>query len=444
MQLHEAFQIQRGDVVALVGAGGKTSLLLALGRELAAAGWRVLATTTTSIGTDQLMLMPGITDVRVGDALQRSPFAFVYREMRGTKVYGPPIISPLLHKADMLLVEADQARLLPLKAPFPHEPMLPVETTLVIACVSLDVLGHPLDYEHVYNLDTFLRRLELTFGTPAKSRHIARALGELILKDIPERVRYACWLNAVPEHGARRGRARCIAQQILRIPRVDRVAIGSANYHESTPAIAHEIQRRVGAIVLAAGMAKRMGRPKVLLPWTNGTSILDQILMQLAAGGVHHVIVVTGHAAEEVESISLRHGVASAHNPDFETGEMLSSLKVGLHAMPANVSAALVVLGDQPRLQSCVVQQVLHAYAEGKGDIVAPSYQMRRGHPILIDRRYWDELLALPDDGAPRDVINAHSDRIAYVNVDNDSVLNDVDTPEDYDEARRKAGLTGK
>ena len=97
------------------------------------------------------------------------------------------------------------------------------------------------------------------------------------------------------------------------------------------------------------------------------------------------------------------------------------------------------MLGDQPRIQPKIVGQVTMAYAEGKGDLIAPSYQMRRGHPILIDRRYWGELLALPDDGAPRDVINQHP--VTHINVDNDSVLRDVDTPDDYEQERSKAGL---
>jgi len=98
-------------------------------------------------------------------------------------------------------------------------------------------------------------------------------------------------------------------------------------------------------------------------------------------------------------------------------------------------------LGDQPSLQARTIHQVLTAYAEGQGEIVAPSYQMRRGHPILIDRRYWSEILALPAEGAPRDVIERHKDRIAYVNVHSDSILRDVDTPEAYRDERRRAGL---
>jgi molybdenum cofactor cytidylyltransferase len=101
----------------------------------------------------------------------------------------------------------------------------------------------------------------------------------------------------------------------------------------------------------------------------------------------------------------------------------------------------MTVLGDQPRIQSRIVAQVMMAYAEGKGEIIAPSYQMRRGHPILISRRFWPELLALGPGAAPRDVINAHADQTGYVEVNTDSVLRDVDTMQDYEQERKNAGL---
>jgi molybdenum cofactor cytidylyltransferase len=156
---------------------------------------------------------------------------------------------------------------------------------------------------------------------------------------------------------------------------------------------------------------------------------------------VPQITVVTGHRAGEVRQIVSRVGADVVHNEQYTTGEMLSSLKAGLRAMPAHISAALVVLGDQPRIQPKIVSQVMMAYAEGAGEIIAPSYHMRRGHPILIDRRYWGEILDLPENGSPRDVIDRHKDRIGYVNVDTDSVLRDVDTPEDYRQERKLAGL---
>jgi molybdenum cofactor cytidylyltransferase len=88
-----------------------------------------------------------------------------------------------------------------------------------------------------------------------------------------------------------------------------------------------------------------------------------------------------------------------------------------------------------------VIYEVLKAYAEGQGELIAPSYQMRRGHPILIGRKYWSELLDLRNYQSPREVINAHADEITYIEVNTDSVLRDVDTPEDYEAERKRAGL---
>ena len=119
---------------------------------------------------------------------------------------------------------------------------------------------------------------------------------------------------------------------------------------------------------------------------------------------------------------------------------MISSVRVGLAALPDTTAGALVVLGDQPMLSGRVVGQVLAAYAEGRGTIVAPVYRGQRGHPVLFDRRYWPELLTL-EHGAPRDVIRRYPQALALVEVDTDSILIDIDTPEQYRRARLMAGL---
>lgn len=461
MKLHEAFNIQRGDVVAFVGAGGKTSALIALGHEFADMGWRVLATTTTKIGRDQLDLMPGVlpvdvpTDV-ISDTLNGYRFVFLHGEMDQQKVKGASSteISALLDRidSDVLLIEADGSRGLPMKAPKPHEPVIPPETTLVVPVVALSVLGKPLDEAHVYNAEAINNRYGFGMGNRVKSPWVAQVLRdeELMLRGVPDKARLIALINQVPESGYMRARARLIAQLALRdrtrqtrkrkkpdVRRLNGVALGSVR--ASDPIL--EMQRPVGAVVLAAGMSTRMGDMKVLLPWIEGRTIIEHILHQLIAARVDHITVVTGHRGDEVERLVRRMDVEVVYNADYATGEMLSSVKAGLAAMPDHVAASMVVLGDQPRIQPKTVSMVMAAYAEGRGDIVAPSYEMRRGHPILIDRRYWNDILSLPHDGAPRDVINANADHIAYVVVNNDSVLKDVDTPTAYDEERRKAGL---
>ncbi len=448
MKLQKAFEIVPGDVVSLIGAGGKTATLIALGHELAQAGLRVLATTTSQISVDELDLMPYATTLNAGTAhlslaLGENRFVFLYQDIRNNQVYGPDasLIPHLLDSvdSDVLLIEADQADGLPLKAPREDEPYIPPETTLVIPMASLAVLGKPLDEDHVYNATAIDERYGFLMGNRVRSPWVAQVLRdeELGLRGVPAAARIVALLNQTPPHGYARGRARLIAQFILRSPRIHGVAIGSVRSGEPI----YEVKKHIGAVVLAGGMSRRMGQPKVLLPWGGRRTIIEHIIEQLSLARVPQITVVTGHRAGEVRQVVSRVGADVVHNDKYTTGEMLSSLKTGLRAMPVHISAALVVLGDQPRIQPKIITQVMMAYAEGAGEIVAPSYQMRRGHPILIDRRFWPEILDLPDSGSPRDVIDRHKDRIAYVNVDTDSVLRDVDTPEDYRQERRLAGL---
>ena len=448
MKLRQAFGIVPGDVVSFVGAGGKSSTLITLGHELVEQGWRVLATTTTRIGVEQLELLPGAVQAdrgrrAIADILDERRFAFVYTAVHETKVQGlaPDAIGWLLDavNADALLIEADGSRRLPLKAPRPHEPVIPAESSLVVPVASLAALGKPLDDEHVYNAQAIIDHFGFQPGSPVKSPWVAQVLrgDDMGLRGVPERARVIAWINRTPCSGYLRARARLIAKLTLKSPRFSGAAIGSTR--ASDPVC--ELQRTVGAVVLAAGMARRMGQSKVLLPWAENRTIVEHIIRQLMLARVDPITVVTGSRAGEVRAAAERMGADSVFNAAFESGEMLSSVKAGLRAMPDHAAAALIVLGDQPRIQPRIVDQVLMAYAEGKGEIVAPSYGMRRGHPILIDRRYWAEILALPDDGAPRDVINRYPDRVAYVTVDSDSVLRDVDTPEDYRDERRRAGL---
>lgn len=448
MKLHAAFGVVRGDVIAFVGAGGKTSTLVGLGYELAEKGWRVLATTTTSLKTDQLALFPqaltsDADSETISQALTDDNFVFLYRNVEDNRVYGPDPghITRLMDAvdSDVLLVEADVSSGLPLKAPFDHEPMMPPETSLVILLASLSALGQPLDEEHVYNVQSIIDRYGFKSGNHIKSPWIAQVLRdeELGLRNISSDLRVVAFLNRTPSAGYGRARARLIARLALRRSRLYGVAIGSVRAAEPV----FEVRRPIGAIVLAAGMSTRMGQPKVLLPWTDKHNIIEHIIEQLLNSRLDQIVVVTGKNAAEVKQIVKPLGVQTAYNRSYNTGEMLSSVKAGLRMMPDHVAAALIVLGDQPRIQPRVIYKLLMAYAEGKGEIIIPSFERRRGHPILLSRRYWGEMLNLPRGSSPRTIINAHQNEIYYVNVNTDSVLRDVDTPEDYNEERWRAGL---
>ena len=177
-----------------------------------------------------------------------------------------------------------------------------------------------------------------------------------------------------------------------------------------------------------------MGRNKMLLPYGAAT-VLETVVTEVAAcPAVTDVVVVIGHEPDRITALLASQPVRCVFNPAYARAEMLVSLQVGLRALSAEVQAALVVPGDHPRLRRDIIQRVIEAHQPGA--LVIPSYQMKRGHPLLIDRVWWAELLALPETATLRDFVRAHEDHIRYVVVETDSVLQDMDTPEEYQSLR--------
>ena len=455
MLLHEALRVQRGDVVSFVGAGGKTAALFRLGAELRARGWRVLATTTTRVARHEVAQAPAAIEMtgavpseRIRAQLSEHGFVFLYASgdaRNEHKVVGlpPAAVAGLIDavNSDVLLIEADGARRLPFKVPRAHEPVIPHETTLVVPVAGVDALDQPLDEAHVYNAAGLCNRYGFVEGERLIPPWMAVALRdpELGLRGVPDGARVCVLLNKTPGDGHLHRRARRVAQLVLRSSRIEAVALGAM---ESRREPVFEVQRRVGAIVLAAGESARMGQPKPLLPWERGQPVIEAIVARLVALRLAEIMVVTGHRAGAVARAVSHLPVRIVHNAEYKEGEMLSSVQAGLRALPEDTAACLVVMGDQPALNVRLVDRVLLAYAQGRGEIIAPVYEGRRGHPVLFDRRYWPELLAL-EAGAPRDVIARYPEKLHLVAADDDSILRDIDTPEQYHRERRLAGLEG-
>lgn len=189
---------------------------------------------------------------------------------------------------------------------------------------------------------------------------------------------------------------------------------------------------QIGAVILAAGRSRRMGRPKLVLPWGDRT-VIEQVVKTLNQAGVDDILLVTGSSRELIEEALARYRVSFTYNEKYETHEMLTSLQTGINASYPELCALLVVLGDQPAIQTYVVESIVEKYYQQPAKLIIPSYQMRRGHPWLIDKCLWGELLALPAENTLRDFLAAHSHDITYVSVDTPTILSDMDTPDDYD-----------
>ena len=174
-----------------------------------------------------------------------------------------------------------------------------------------------------------------------------------------------------------------------------------------------------------------MGRAKALLP-LGGKTFLER-LIEVFGAELAAVTAVLGHHAEEIRR-RLGSALAGANvvvNPDPDRG-MLSSLQVGLRAMPADAEAAVFTLVDHPRLRVETLRSVIEAFERERPDVVIPRFKGRRGHPAMISRDVVLELLALPPEGSPQNAMRGRRDRTVFVDVDDPAVVEDIDDVEDY------------
>ena len=187
----------------------------------------------------------------------------------------------------------------------------------------------------------------------------------------------------------------------------------------------------VGVVVLAAGQSRRMGElNKLLAPVEGKPMVAHAVDAALGARGIGPVVVVTGHERGQVEAALPGRAVTFTENPRYAEG-LSTSLAAGLAALPQGIDAALVCLGDMPRIAPRLIERLMAAYAPTEGrSIVVPTHQGKRGNPVLWDRRFFPAMAAVAGDVGARHLIGEHSDEVVEIEAGDPTVLFDVDTPE--------------
>jgi molybdenum cofactor cytidylyltransferase len=173
-----------------------------------------------------------------------------------------------------------------------------------------------------------------------------------------------------------------------------------------------------------------MGRLKQLLP-LGGKSMLRQVTETVCSVGLVQVVVVLGARADRVAGELEGLPVDAIRNEAWSEG-MSTSVRAGLNALRPEVEATLMVLADQPTLPAQILEALLNHYQETGGLIIAPSYEGRRGNPVLIDRKLFPELMAVEGDQGARALIQRHKRNLVLVEVSNPAVVTDIDTLDDY------------
>jgi molybdenum cofactor cytidylyltransferase len=198
---------------------------------------------------------------------------------------------------------------------------------------------------------------------------------------------------------------------------------------EGAPQPAPTAAPKVAAIVLAAGRSTRMGRNKLMAD-LEGAPLLLRIVDAALASRARPVVVVTGHEAERVRAALGQRGVSIVHNPDYEKG-LSTSVRCGLEALPAEADAALVCLGDMPRVGAPLLDRLIQAFNPVEGRAVCvPTWRGKRGNPVLWGRQFFSEMAALTGDVGAKHLMAEHPELVVEVPAEDDGVLADVDTPE--------------
>lgn len=458
MQLQSALRLHETEgkpIVALVGAGGKSSLLFRLGDELAAAGQTALLAATTRLYASQLDRAPfALISSREATLVSELPTSLRgYRQalvMAGPagepdKLRGlaPEVICRLAGLADVgaAIIEADGSRERPLKAPAAHEPLIPPCATHVVAVAGVAAVGQPLDSRSVHRPELFAALTGLPMGESLTPAAVAALLAHPDggRKGCPAGATLVGYLNLAldaAEDAAERERrvavARRIAGLVLAAPSsaYQAVLIGSAQGVDPV----QEVHGRVAAVVLAAGASSRLGGelPKQVLPWQPGGTLVGHVVdCALAAETLSEVVVVTGHRAEQVQAVLGDRPVRCAFNPNWQAGQS-SSVAVGLHALARDVAAVVFLLADQPAVQPATIDQLVVRHRQTLAPAVTPIYQGgQRGNPVLFDRRTFPELMALKGDTGGRPLLQRYGKQVAQVPID-ERAPQGIETLADY------------
>ncbi len=438
--LRRALRLGNSPQVAVVGAGGKSTALFALARQFD----KAFVTTSTHLSTEQVaagdlhLALRDKNDVLSLD-IAKLPAVTVFT---GPKQSEGRVVAPdsevLLSLSDLarqhsllLLIEADGARLRPLKAPAEHEPAIPDFVDAVIVVAGLSALGKPLSEELVHRPERFA---ELS-GLQAGDEITAKAMSAVLLhtdgglKNIPNGAHRILLLNQAdtPQLEAT---ARGLSRTLLSA--FDAVWIGAL---KNSPDLS-TVYEPIAGILLAAGESKRLGQTKALLDW-KGKPFVRQVAETALGSGLGPVIVVTGADASKVEAALAGLPVLLVRNEFWQQGQS-SSVKLGLGALPDRVAAALFLVVDQPQLPSALIETLVAGHAASLAPIIAPMVDDHRTNPVLFDRSTFADFQSLVGDVGGRAIFSRY--QVRWLPWLDSSLAIDVDTPEDYQRLLQKAG----
>ncbi len=437
-RLSDLLDASRGDVIALVGAGGKTSVMMRMARELGGR-FRVLCTTTTHMASTETLPSTiragaGADPVSIERACQSAwacgeACLVTGLESGDGRVAGPPgdILARLSRAAEITLVEADGSRRKPLKSPAGHEPNLPPSANKAVLVFGADAFDLPACEGNFFNLDAANRSGAVRDGEIVSPEVFGRIVSRGGYLALASRMPLYLIVNKADACGD--GRAEEFARAAYS-PLVRRIVVSSVS---GPDAYAREVSNASDVVacgVLAAGESRRFGAAKLSSPF-RGTTLLGAALEGMLAAGFDRMMLVVGHEAGSILGSldeRLLRGVEVVQNPDYKSG-MGSS--IGAAACAARECDALAIaLGDKPAAGPEAARAVLGAYRRSAAAACAAVSLGTPGHPAIFRKELFQDLRGIRGDSGAREILRRNASRAVFVEVDPASQL-DVDEPRD-------------
>lgn len=449
LALAPCLSLPEQGVVTVYGAGGKTSVMDTLTRELTAQGRKVIQTTTTKIfRPDDLPTIIGEDLATVAESLreafrERPAVALGATLLPDNKLSGidPAWPAILLEQeiADYIIVEADGSARKPIKGYASYEPVFPTRSDTLIPVLGIDAIGRPVNPENVHRVEAFCQLTAAKPDAPLETSHFIKSLQYMIglgLASSPgtpviplinkiDRTSGVGLIREIAE--GLQDSAGCLLFTSLKdenpVRFVSQRGAGNNGFN-------------VSVVVLAAGGSVRMGKSKLSLE-IRGKTILEHALGPICKTGFKDVVVVFSEENEQLRHL-LSPEYRVAINRHSREG-ISTSLKAGVAAVDPRSQGILFALGDQPFVGMEVYEKLIQHHRQHLTLLTWPVYEGKRGNPVLFDRRLWPELMKVEgDEGGKQIMARTSPEEIGRIEVAEPGVLIDIDTPDEYEKYRGK------
>lgn len=409
-----------GHLYTLVGAGGKSTAMKLMGKQLLEEGYRVILSTTTHLQKDEFQGYPchigaldslpeiqGALLAVAGEAGEKKYNGYSQEEWEAFPI-------PL---DTIVLVEGDGSRRLPFKVPYSHEPVVPRNTARIFLVLSAAVFGKEATALNTYNLEGLQEAVgPQPYYTPEV---LETAIRQSWLQG-GDGGSFYLLLNGCDHLEDLQGLKKLL--QRLRKESGLEGALVSCHLELAY----HREEERLGAIVLAAGEGRRMGRPKQLLELEGETFLSHSI--RLAGYRGQEILVALGYYQEEIQEKLPPIGFRYLPIQDYQEG-MGGSLRESVFAL-SPCEAFLVFPCDLPFLEEATIAALLRVHRKHPGKILVPRFGGRNGHPVLFPWSSRELFHQVQGDAGGREIIKGKE--TIYVDLDDPGIAADIDSPEEY------------